>query len=91
LITFRTSKQIVKFKNYGGLLGLAYFMNDYEVFNQSNNQIGVVIVNEAVKEIHKISALNYQIHPNLKNTEDQIIVDGNGQLTIKLNRLSQAV
>jgi len=68
LITFKTSKQIIKFNNYGGLLGLAYFLNDFEVFNQSN-KIGLVIVNEAVKEIHKLSALNYQIHPNIKTKE----------------------
>jgi hypothetical protein len=29
LITFKTSKQIIKFNNYGGLLALAYFLNDY--------------------------------------------------------------
>jgi hypothetical protein len=29
LITFRNSKQLVKFNNYGGFLGLAYFLGDY--------------------------------------------------------------
>lgn len=68
LITFKNSKQIVKFNNYGGLLALAYFLNDFEVFNR-NSKIGVVVVNQAVKEIHKLSALNYQIHPNTKTSE----------------------
>ena len=49
LITFRSSKQSVKFNNYGGLLALAYFLNDTEIFNKSNNQIGLVVVNEAIK------------------------------------------
>jgi hypothetical protein len=90
LITFRASKQIIKFTNYGGLLALAYFLNDYDVFSQIN-KIGLVIVNEAVKEIHKLAALNYQIHSNIKTKEGEITVDLNGPLTLKLDRLSQAV
>lgn len=29
LITFKSSKQIIKFNNYGGFLALAYFLNDF--------------------------------------------------------------
>jgi hypothetical protein len=45
VITFKSSHQPIKFNNYGGLLALAYFLNDYEVYSQQNNQLGFVIVN----------------------------------------------
>jgi hypothetical protein len=48
IITFKSSKQQVKFKNYGGFLALAYFLNDYELFNQRAN-VGLVVVNDSVK------------------------------------------
>lgn len=90
LITFKASKQSVKFNNYGGFLALAYFLNDFEIFNPQNNQLGFVIVNETVKEIHKLSALNYKIHPQTKSSDQEIIVslDNNA---IKINRLSESV
>ena len=49
VITFKSSRQPIKFSNYGGLLGLAYFLNDYEVFSPNSNHLGFVIVNETVK------------------------------------------
>ena len=49
VITFKSSRQPIKFSNYGGFLALAYFLNDYEVFNIQNNHLGFVIVNENVK------------------------------------------
>jgi len=45
-------------------------------------------VNEAVKEIHKLSAMNFQIHPRSKSRDDEIIVNEDSNLTMKINRLS---
>jgi hypothetical protein len=90
VITFRNSKQPIRFANYGGLLALAYFLNDFELFTPANSQLGLVIVNQAVKEIHRLSALGYTIHPAVKNSGDQVIVSPSSN-AIRLNRLSQAV
>ena len=87
MLTFRNSRQQIRFANYGGLLALAYFLNDKELF-VSGSQLGLVVVNQAVKEIHKLSALNYVLHP-AKGADDQIAVSPDK--AIKLARLSQAV
>lgn len=34
LLTFRSSKQRIKFNNYGGFLALAFFIGDKEVFEK---------------------------------------------------------
>lgn len=54
----------------------------------SGCQLGLVVVNQAVKEIHKLSALNYVLHP-AKGPDDQVAVSPDR--AIKMARLSQAV
>lgn len=71
-------------------MALAYFLNDFELFTSSQAHLGLVIVNQAVKEIHKMSALGYIMHPAHKNNEEQVIVSPELN-AIRLNRLSQAV
>ena len=48
-LTLRNSKQRIKFSNYGGMLALAYFLNDYQVFDEDHPHLGLVISNEEVK------------------------------------------
>ena len=89
-ITFRQSRQRIRFTNYGGLLAVAYLLNDFELFSQDNFQLGLVVVNEQVKEIHKMSCLNYQVHPTHRNSEQAVTVSLDHNV-IGLNRLSQEV
>ena len=50
-----------------------------------------MIVNENVKEIHKLSALNYEIHPQMRSSEREIVGSVDGNVVIKLDRLSESV
>lgn len=74
-LTFRSSKQKIKFNNYGGFLALAYFVGDQEVFEKERCHVGVVISNEEVKEIYKLSADGYQMPTKANFSKNRIMVE----------------
>ena len=74
-LTFRNSKKRIKFTNYGGLLALAYFIGDRQVFNEKRSHLGMVISNDEVKEIYKLSADNYSIEYSYNPKKHRIVVD----------------
>lgn len=49
ILTFKNSKQNIKFSNYGGFLALAYFIGDEQVFEKERSHVGIVISNQEVK------------------------------------------
>ncbi len=74
ILTFKNSKQKIKFINYGGFLALAYFVGDKQIYEKEKCCIGVVISNEEVKEIVKLVADGYEL-PHRSFSKSRVSVE----------------
>lgn len=93
-LTFRNSKQKVKFTNYGGLLALAFFLGDKQLFNKKRSHLGIVISNDEVKEIYKLSADKFKIDNSYFPTKNKVSVDiktEEGEEVVSLDRMSEEI
>lgn len=77
------------------MLAIAYFLNDYQLFNEDHTHVGVVISNDEVKEIYKINANEYNIEDEPVPNKRRIIIDKKGvdsvEDSISMKRLSEDV
>ena len=77
------------------MLALAYFLNDYQVFDEDHPHLGLVISNEEVKQIYKMNADQYVIDKEVRPNKRRIIINKdvveNVEEGIFMERLSEAV